>query len=56
MLEVYRQIRQAAATDIPILILGETGTGKDLAAKAIHKQSPRGDGPYVPVYLGATGE
>ncbi len=53
MLEVYRQIRQAAVTDMPILILGETGTGKDLAAQAIHQQSERRNGPYVAVNLGA---
>ena len=53
MREVYRQVRQAAATDIPVLILGETGTGKDLAAQAIHAQSGRCDGPYIPVHLGA---
>lgn len=51
--EVYRQIRQAAATDIPVLVLGETGTGKDLAAQAIHLKSSRSAGPYVPVHLGA---
>ena len=53
MQDVYRQIRQAAATDIPVLLVGETGTGKDLAAKAIHAQSERRDGPYVPINLGA---
>ena len=53
MREVYRQIQQAAETDIPILILGETGTGKDLAAQAIHENSPRRNGPYLPVHLGA---
>ncbi|MBN2269552.1 MAG: sigma-54-dependent Fis family transcriptional regulator [Sedimentisphaerales bacterium] len=53
MQTVYRQIRQAAATDIPILLMGETGTGKDLAAQAIHKQSERNNGPYVAVNLGA---
>lgn len=53
MQELYRQIRQAAATDIPVLLTGETGTGKDLAAQAIHQQSGRKDGPYVPVHLGA---
>jgi len=53
MKEVYRQIRQAAATDIPVLLMGETGTGKDLAALAIHNQSSRAQGPYVPVNLGA---
>lgn len=53
MQEAYRLIRQAAATDVPVLLTGETGTGKDLAAQAIHQQSPRADGPYVPVHIGA---
>jgi len=53
MQDVYRQIRQAASTEIPVLLVGETGTGKELAAKAIHNQSRRKDGPYIPVNLGA---
>lgn len=53
MQDVYRQVRQAAATDIPVLLVGETGTGKDLAAKAIHRQSARSEGPYIAVNLGA---
>ena len=53
MKEVFRQISQAAASDIPVLILGETGTGKDLAAQAIHLAGDRREGPYVPVHLGA---
>lgn len=53
MKQVYRQIRQAAATKLPVLLLGETGTGKDLAAQAIHKQSDRSRGAYVAVNLGA---
>jgi len=53
MLEVYRQIRQASSTDIPVLLLGETGTGKDLAAEAIHNLSSRRDATYLPVHLGA---
>lgn len=51
--EVYRQIRQAAVTDMPILLLGETGTGKDLAAQAIHEQSKQNNGPYIAINLGA---
>jgi len=53
MQELYRQIRQAAATDIPVLLTGETGTGKDLAAAAVHQGSNRAEAPYVPVHLGA---
>jgi len=53
MRAVYRQIRQAASTDIPVLLLGETGTGKDLVAQAVHSQSGRSAGPFVPVNLGA---
>jgi DNA-binding NtrC family response regulator len=53
MMEVYRQIRQAAQTDIPALIAGETGTGKELVARAIHQLSNRKDHPFVPIHLGA---
>lgn len=53
MLQVYNQITQAAETDIPILILGETGTGKDLVSYSIHKISKRSEQPYLPVNLGA---
>jgi len=53
MHQVYRQIRQAAATEIPVYISGETGTGKDLAAQAIHQLSARSARPYLPVHLGA---
>ena len=49
---VYRSIRQAAATDIPVLIAGETGTGKDLIGRVIHRQSERCEGPYVAVNIG----
>jgi DNA-binding NtrC family response regulator len=53
MQQVYRQIRQAAATEIPVLLEGETGTGKDVAAETLHNQSVRKDGPFVAVHLGA---
>ena len=53
MQEVYRQVRQAAATDIPVLILGATGTGKDLVAETIHRQSERRDHSYMAVNMGA---
>jgi len=53
MNQVYKQIRQAAATDIPVLLSGETGTGKELAALAIHELSERTKEPYVPVHIGS---
>ena len=53
MQQVYKQIGQAAETDITILLLGETGTGKDLAAQAIHRLSRRESEPFLPVNLGA---
>ncbi|MBD3378203.1 AAA domain-containing protein [candidate division KSB1 bacterium] len=53
MQSIYQQIQRAARTDFAVLITGETGTGKDLVAQAIHRLSPRKQGPYVPVNLGA---
>lgn len=53
MQEVYRQIQQAASTDIPVLLLGETGTGKDLVAQAIHQQSERRQSTYIPINVAA---
>jgi DNA-binding NtrC family response regulator len=50
---VFRQIRQAALSDIPVLLTGETGTGKELVALAIHEESARHDRPYTPVHIGA---
>jgi len=53
MQEVFKQIALVAPTDLPVLITGETGTGKDLAARAIHAHSPRRSGPFVATSLGA---
>jgi DNA-binding NtrC family response regulator len=53
MQEVFNLIEDVATTDSTILITGETGTGKGLAAKAIHSKSPRCGGPFVAVNCGA---
>jgi DNA-binding NtrC family response regulator len=45
--------RTAAATDASILVLGETGTGKEMLARAIHAASPRSRGPFMPLNCGA---
>ena len=53
MQEVFKRIVEAASEDISVLITGETGTGKDMVASAIHKRSRRSNGPYVAVNTGA---
>jgi DNA-binding NtrC family response regulator len=53
MRAVIRRAMDAAAVDIPVLITGETGTGKDLVAAAIHRRSSRKSRPYIPVNMGA---
>jgi two-component system, NtrC family, response regulator HydG len=56
MIEVMDRLRKAAPTDAPIVILGETGTGKELVARAIHAASQRKNGPFVALHLDATPE
>lgn len=51
--EVKRQARRAATSSSPVLLLGETGTGKELLAQAIHAASPRAAGPMVSVNIAA---
>ncbi len=53
MREVYRLLEQAAGLDITVLLTGETGTGKELAARAIHYHSGRKERRFVPVNCGA---
>jgi DNA-binding NtrC family response regulator len=53
MERIARVIRKVAATDATVLILGESGTGKDLVARAIHAYSERAGAPFVPVNCGA---
>jgi len=56
MRRVYRLTRLVAPTRASVLIIGETGTGKELIARAIHHYSTRRDGPYVRVNCGALSE
>ncbi len=54
--EVLEQVRRVAASTTPVLILGETGTGKELVARSLHEHSPRRDAPFVAVNCGALPE
>ena len=53
MREVLREIERAARTEVTVLLIGESGTGKELAARAIHLESRRRPGPFVPLHTGA---
>ncbi|MGE3805153.1 MAG: sigma-54-dependent transcriptional regulator [Gemmataceae bacterium] len=53
---VHRLISTVAPTDSTVLILGDTGTGKELAARTIYQQSKRADMPFIPVNCGALSE
>src|SRR5579871_764871 len=53
MVEIYKTISKVAPTDATVLIEGETGTGKDLIARMIHRNSRRIQQPFVPVDCGA---
>jgi DNA-binding NtrC family response regulator len=53
MRAVYQRIREAARGKLPVLILGETGSGKELAARALHMIGPRASGALVPVNCAA---
>jgi transcriptional regulator with GAF, ATPase, and Fis domain len=51
--EVMAAVRQVARADVPVLILGETGAGKEVVARALHAQSRRANGPILRVNCGA---
>jgi DNA-binding NtrC family response regulator len=56
MQEVYKSIAKAAPSEATILVLGDTGTGKEMVARAIHEHSSRRDKPFVAVNCGALPE
>ncbi|HEY8515125.1 MAG TPA: sigma-54-dependent Fis family transcriptional regulator [Candidatus Binatia bacterium] len=56
MRELIRLMESAAQAPIPVLIEGETGTGKELVARGVHRASPRGAKPFLPVNCGALAE
>ncbi|MFQ5732580.1 MAG: sigma-54 interaction domain-containing protein [Planctomycetaceae bacterium] len=56
MRDVYALTRRVAPTTATVLLTGETGTGKELVARALHASSPRATGPYIRVNCGALSE
>jgi len=56
MLELRRLIELVSFGDVPALIVGETGTGKELVARAIHQLSPRANEPFMPIDCSVIGE
>ena len=56
MKDVYKRVDKIAPTDISVLVVGETGTGKELIAREIHRRSTRAKGPFVTINCGAIPE
>jgi transcriptional regulator with PAS, ATPase and Fis domain len=56
MQAVYRLVDKVAPTEITVLLEGETGTGKELIAREIHRRSPRAEGPFISLNCGAIPE
>ena len=52
-LGILEQVKKVSLTDLPVLICGESGAGKELIARAIHEESKRGGGPFIPINCGA---
>jgi len=56
MKAVFKVLQRVAPTDLSVLVLGETGTGKELVARELHRLSDRNDGPFIPIKFGAITE
>ncbi len=56
MQSIFDTIRKVAATDAAVIVTGESGTGKELVAKALHENSTRKKGPFIPINCGAIPE
>jgi transcriptional regulator with GAF, ATPase, and Fis domain len=56
MKDVYKRVDKVAPTDISVLIAGETGTGKELIAREVHRRGPRAKGPFITINCGAIPE
>lgn len=56
MQAVFQQVEKVAQTDVSVLVVGETGTGKELIARELHNRSHRKDGPFVVINCGAIPE
>ncbi len=56
MLHVFQQVKDVAGYDFPVHLFGETGTGKELVANAVHNESRRSGAPFVPINCGALPE
>lgn len=56
MLKIFENLRNMAGSDVPVLICGESGVGKELIARSVHDFSHRGNGPFIPINCGAIPE
>ena len=56
LLEVFKQVARAAQSDVPVLINGETGTGKEMVARSLHQRSRRSAAPFIAVDCNAIAE
>ena len=56
MVQIFEKLKKIASIDIPVLLLGETGTGKEVIAKSVHHNSKRANKPFIAVNCGAIPE